>query len=204
MPRTRFANDEERRAYYRERSARTRAKNPDAANRYCAEWRKRNPEKVKRQWASYYEANKDEMQQRGRDYYHLTADVQKARREALVQADPEYYAKKYRRAAKANPAKTLWTSARRNALHKHVAFDIEVADVHVPTHCPVLGIPLVIGEGKMSDGTPTIDRLIPTKGYTKGNIMVVSWRANRLKSDATLADMEALVAFYRPILSQMA
>ena len=51
--------------------------------------------------------------------------------------------------------------------------------------CPVLGIPLVIGEGACSDNSPSIDRIIPELGYVKGNIKVISRRANRIKNDAT-------------------
>lgn len=49
---------------------------------------------------------------------------------------------------------------------------------------------------KRHDGSPTIDRIINDLGYVKGNVIVISWRANRIKSDATLAELKAIVAFY--------
>ena len=41
--------------------------------------------------------------------------------------------------------------------------------------------------------SPTIDKLIPSLGYTKGNVWVISRRANMIKSDATLEELELLV-----------
>lgn len=59
--------------------------------------------------------------------------------------------------------------------------------------------PLALGSG-LSDMSPSLDRLIPSKGYVKGNVVVVSWRANRLKNNASLADLRALVDFYELVL----
>ncbi len=57
--------------------------------------------------------------------------------------------------------------------------------------CPVLHIPLVIGagKGKCSSSSPSIDKFIQEKGYVKGNIAIISYRANRMKSDATIAEI---------------
>ena len=37
----------------------------------------------------------------------------------------------------------------------------------------------------MSDNSPTLDKFIPSKGYVKGNVQIISWRANSLKSDGS-------------------
>jgi hypothetical protein len=37
--------------------------------------------------------------------------------------------------------------------------------------------------------TPSIDRIDPKKRYVKDNIIVVSMRANRIKSDATVDEI---------------
>ena len=39
---------------------------------------------------------------------------------------------------------------------------------------------------------PSLDRIIPTKGYIPGNIAVISQRANCIKSDATSEEIEAV------------
>ena len=37
----------------------------------------------------------------------------------------------------------------------------------------------------MSDNSPTLDKFIPSKGYVKGNVQIISWRANNLKNDGS-------------------
>ncbi len=49
------------------------------------------------------------------------------------------------------------------------------------------------------DGSFSIDRILSTKGYTADNIVVISQKANRMKNNGTLAEMESLVDFYRDI-----
>lgn len=67
--------------------------------------------------------------------------------------------------------------------------NLTIEDIVIPVTCPVLGI--ILGEtpeGKAADNSPSVDRLDNSRGYVKGNIHVISWRANRLKSDATLEE----------------
>jgi hypothetical protein len=74
-------------------------------------------------------------------------------------------------------------------------FDLTVDDIVIPEVCPVLGIPLVSGGGGFSPDSPSVDKIDPKKGYVKGNICVISWRANKLKSDATLEELVAVVNY---------
>lgn len=68
-------------------------------------------------------------------------------------------------------------------------------DIEIPGYCPLLGIKLNkhAGEGEAKFDSPTIDKLIPSPGYTKGNVWVISRRANMIKYDATLEELELLV-----------
>lgn len=59
----------------------------------------------------------------------------------------------------------------------------------------MLGIPIVIGGGPRQAGLPTLDRIDNSKGYVKGNVRVVSYRANTLKGDASLAEMQAVLKY---------
>jgi hypothetical protein len=54
-----------------------------------------------------------------------------------------------------------------------------------PDKCPVFGFQLQSGSGKLHDASPTVDKIIPSKGYVPGNIQVLSHLANRMKSNAT-------------------
>ena len=59
--------------------------------------------------------------------------------------------------------------------------------------CPLLGLPLTYATGKLQDTSPTLDRKLCELGYTKDNIAVISHRANRLKSDSTIEELQTLL-----------
>lgn len=99
-------------------------------------------------------------------------------------------------------AKRIHASAKWRAKRAGIPFEITVADIIVPSHCPVLGMPLVIQHrrGAMQadiPNSPSLDRIDNTLGYVPGNVVVVSYRANRIKCDATVNDLEAVADFYR-------
>lgn len=60
----------------------------------------------------------------------------------------------------------------------------------------MLGIKLRPASGSRTNSTPSLDRIIPKKGYVRGNIIVISWRANLLKRDATIKELMQLASFY--------
>jgi hypothetical protein len=62
--------------------------------------------------------------------------------------------------------------------------------------CPVFKKPFTFNE-KNHDFNSSLDRIDTTKGYLRGNVVVVSWRANNLKSDGTLDEFKALIEFYQ-------
>lgn len=81
----------------------------------------------------------------------------------------------------------LLTDAKKRAKQSGVPFDIVIDDLlPIPEICPVFAIRLEYGtKGKYSPNSPSIDRVNPTKGYIKGNVWIISKRANTIKSDAT-------------------
>lgn len=89
----------------------------------------------------------------------------------------------------------MWSSARDRSRRFGVPFEIEPADVIVPERCPVLGIILYRGTGKQTDFSPSLDRITPSLGYVKDNIMVISYRANRLKSNASISELSKVISY---------
>lgn len=98
--------------------------------------------------------------------------------------------------------KNLLRWARGRAELKGLAFNLTIEDLQIPEFCPVLGIPLKHGEGKPCDNSPTIDRIVPEIGYVTGNIIIISNRANRLKSDAKWWEMNKMVKFYEELITK--
>jgi hypothetical protein len=79
----------------------------------------------------------------------------------------------------------LWDAAKSRAKAKGRDFNIEVTDISIPSVCPVLNIPM---------DSPSLDRIDSSKGYVKGNVRVISVRANMLKNDATIEELEMVLA----------
>jgi hypothetical protein len=86
-------------------------------------------------------------------------------------------------------------AARRRAQKKGIPFCLDKEDIRVPERCPVLGLLLTRkhGHGRgPGDASPTLDRIDPSKGYTADNVIVMSHRANRIKSDVSSSDLIAV------------
>lgn len=98
--------------------------------------------------------------------------------------------------ALANPIKALLQVGRKNAKARGVPFSLTEEDIIIPDKCPVLGIPLFFelgkGVGRMNPNRPSLDQYQAGKGYTKDNTNVISWRANKVKGDATSAELRAV------------
>lgn len=84
-----------------------------------------------------------------------------------------------------SPELSLYTEAKKRAKEKDLEFSILLDDIFVPPVCPILLIPLKVGTGKLHNNSPSLDRVDNSKGYTKDNIMVISYLANRMKSSAS-------------------
>ncbi len=94
----------------------------------------------------------------------------------------------------------LLFKAKYRAKNKGLAFNLDRDDIVIPEICPVLGTPLDRKPGGFSNpNVGTLDRIIPEKGYVKGNVQVISWKANRLKNNGTLADFEAICKYLRRV-----
>lgn len=101
---------------------------------------------------------------------------------------------------KNNPMRNLLVQAKHRAKVANIPFDLEPEDLECPTHCPVLGIKLIYGSTRHDNNSASMDRLIPKKGYVKGNVIIISYRANRIKCDASLKELKKVYEFYKDIL----
>ena len=97
----------------------------------------------------------------------------------------------------------MWKSAKERSLKKGWDFDIELSDIKIPKVCPLLEIPLI--EHSTRDrhyDAPSLDRINSTKGYTKDNIWVISHRANQIKNDATVEELEKITLNFKQLLQE--
>lgn len=92
----------------------------------------------------------------------------------------------------------IWHRAKSRAKEKDIPFNLEISDIIIPRYCPVFAIELIEGD---EECTPSIDRLIPDLGYVKGNVRIISNRANRLKADATITELMLIIKYMQKELN---
>lgn len=122
----------------------------------------------------YYQDNKEKILARSRARYA-------AKREEIRKQAKERYA------SEDSYPLVMLDRARQRARRKGIPFSITVEDIVIPDVCPVLGIPLVrnLGGKMAAPNSPSIDRIDPEMGYVPGNIQVISFRANHIKTSAS-------------------
>lgn len=110
-------------------------------------------------------------------------------------------------------ARTRWLLMRLRSKSKklNLPFDLTIDDLVIPSHCPILGMPLAFGMKKISEyrnkkqgvpmDSPSVDRIIPELGYVKDNIVIVSYRANLIKTNASVDELTKVADFYKMLVS---
>jgi hypothetical protein len=100
-------------------------------------------------------------------------------------------------------ARRLLALAKYRAKKQGVLFDLTADDIHIPHVCPALGIRLVrnIGGRSQSAASPTLDRITPALGYVRGNVIVLSSKANAIKQNASPKELERVAAFCRQLVA---
>lgn len=127
-------------------------------------WQKENREKHNEQSASWSKRNPEKVKEKGRRWRA------KQPRELLMLKEASKRAKK-----------------------DGLEFNIETSDIIIPDVCPILGITISTQNNCAKHNSPSLDRIDSGKGYVKNNVWVISWRANKIKSDATLEELEKIV-----------
>lgn len=89
-------------------------------------------------------------------------------------------------------------AARHRAKRDNLPFNLEINDIRIPEFCPVLGIKLEINKETVGPNSPSLDKIIVNKGYVKGNVRVISHRANWLKNNS---NKEELALIYKDSLN---
>lgn len=112
----------------------------------------------------------------------------------------EKYRQRLRNRYKQERLKYLVKNANFRAKKRGLAGNLRVSDLTIPDKCPILGIPLTEDiDPNRPENVISLHRLDPSLGYTKDNVIIVSWRANRLINDGTLKDFKKIVKFLKTL-----
>jgi hypothetical protein len=198
---------EEKKARKREYMRKRREENPEEERARSKKWREANPDKIKARRRRYYDATRETRVARSSEWYEANKD-RKSEYDKKWRADRkeelQAYQKKYRienrekriesdlRRRADRPSRYLLNSVKGRAKTKGILFNITEEDIPIPEYCPVLGIPLFFGNTHQGDNSPSVDRINPKLGYVKGNVAVISLRANAIKQNATVEEIRAV------------
>lgn len=183
------------------------------AKAYSARLYREQPERVKERNAAWAAANREakiaivrRWQAKNPETMLVASRKQCAKRKAMRLANPDLIrhedATIRQRYAARHPERVLLKRAANRAREYGIPFDLVESDIVIPSVCPVYGTPFVAEPGKKgraNNTSPSLDRVIPALGYVKGNVRVISNRANNLKNNASLEDLERLVDYLRAV-----
>lgn len=127
-----------------------------------------------------------------RKYYLENREKILNQRKLYAENNRDLISQRKRKAYRDDLRKALLSAAKKRAKQNNISFSIVLEDIIIPEYCPILGLKLEIGAGKICDSSPSLDRIESTLGYTKENIQVISNLANRMKNSASF---EQLVKF---------
>lgn len=173
MARPKIYSDEELKEQKRVYQKEYQIKNRERISTSIKEYRKQNKEKVEAREALYRENNREVLRHRSNEWYH------KDSRELISN----------------NPKKLMLRRTRNSAKGRGYECSITEDDFYIPEYCPVLGYKLEFKKGDKENDSPSMDRKDSSLGYIPGNVQVISYRANKIKSDMTKEELEKLYNF---------
>jgi hypothetical protein len=143
-------------------------------------------ERYKASRKAYYQRNKEAVKARSL----ASHNADKERRNAIRSA-------RHREMRKTDPRIRMWHSAKSRARKSGRPFTIQIDDIVIPAHCPVFGVKMEQSTSRSYPWAPSLDRIDSSRGYEPGNIRVICYRANHLKNNATLEEIEAIARYMR-------
>ncbi len=178
-------NAKEKICEYRKKYA---EKNKRHLKEYYAQWRKNNKEKIKKNNIKYKNKKSEYDKKR---WKNLSIEEKlKEMKIGNMRRDKQ---------RTINPELEIYRVAKKRAINKGLNFNLDIEDIKIPKMCPILKVKFNMfvykqgGDFKLKDCRPSIDRIDNTKGYVKGNIAIISYRANRIKSDSTYKELKAII-----------
>lgn len=144
-------------------------------------------------------------------WYQNNKSVRAQRQKDRYAADPDYYKKRIEGIRSQNPKRAwAWFAASRLRIRAKklgipicASIDSKFLESIAPDICPVLGLRLFYPTGTRAPtfrpDNPSVDKIIPRLGYVPGNVVVISRRANLIKTDASADEVLAVGRWLKSI-----
>jgi hypothetical protein len=114
------------------------------------------------------------------------------------------YSLNYQRNRRKDPEyriQMLLNASKQRALKKNREHTLTLKEIKelwpVDNKCPVFGFNLEWNNEGFRETSPSLDRIDSSKGYTKDNVQVISWKANRIKAYATIEELETVLKYMK-------
>lgn len=208
-------------AYARKYRAKVRGKPPrvpkteEEKKQAAAKWREEHREETREKYRAKHGSKprvvlKTQVERRARATEKMNQWLDKdgnrervnAERRERLATDPKHqqHLSKVRKTWRdSDPGYNMFANARNRAKRDGLPFTITREDIVIPEFCPALGVKLEAGSKLHQPNSPSLDKIVPEKGYVPGNIVVVSFLANSIKRDATVEQLCRVAEFYRDL-----
>ncbi len=146
-------------------------------------------------------ANSDGFQSRCKSCDNFRQAIRRLSKSAEIKA----YAVKYQQERRKNDPsyrlQMLLNASKQRANNKDRQHTLTLQDLKdlwpLDNKCPVFGFEFEWNSAGFRETSPSIDRIDSTKGYTRCNVQIISWKANRIKAHATAEELEIVSKYMK-------
>ena len=147
---------------------------------------------------SYYERNKERILLKRKERYQKNKEAAYLDTTKRRNANPALFREYRKRYLTKHPLYTTLHNARARSKDKGLPkcnLTLEYLEqLHVPVVCPVLGLKI---DSSKRETSLSLDRVIPSFGYVQGNVQFISMKANRMKQETSIEELELLLEYLK-------
>ena len=167
-----------------------RLKNKEKNRKYRAA----NLEKIRENARKRYADNPEKMRENARKRHAANPEKKREYARKRYADNPEKMRERARKWYAANTEKQLLYAIKHRSREGGIDFNLTVEDLVAGESCPSCGSAF---SDESKNTKPSVDKVIPSRGYVKGNVVVICGACNRRKQDATPEQLEQIVAYIR-------
>lgn len=128
-------------------------------------------------------------------YQRKLASGRRAGAKWRAKTDRSLYHKNYD--TQRSPESVLLRAAKDRARKHGIPHTITLEDIKIPPCCPICKKAMAAMPGSKGGGatSPSLDKIIPSKGYVTGNVAVICKKCNSMKGDASPELLRAMASY---------